>query len=169
MRTRNGKIARLPRNVREELNVRLERSEQSPKLLAWLNALPEVQEILRKEFNGEPVSKQNLSRWRLGGYQDWVNRQDFLDDARMADDFVSRIDKKIPGKAPVDQTATVLAARYGCLLMRWDGECTREFEAKTRVLNGLCRNVVELQREEHQTRKPVRSGPVKAGHAQSRL
>ena len=38
MKTRNGKIARLPHHVREELNVRLERSEPSPQLPAWLEA-----------------------------------------------------------------------------------------------------------------------------------
>ena len=39
MNARNGKIARLPRQIRDELNERLERSEPGPQLLAWLNAL----------------------------------------------------------------------------------------------------------------------------------
>ena len=43
--SRVGKIARLPHEVREELNVRLERSERSPQLPAWLNALPEVNQF----------------------------------------------------------------------------------------------------------------------------
>ena len=70
MKTRNGKIARLPRLVREKLNERLERSEPGPQLLDWLNALPEVREILRRDFAGVPVSKQNLSQWRRGGFQE---------------------------------------------------------------------------------------------------
>ena len=41
--TRNGKIARLPRGVRQELNRRLHEGEQGKRLVAWLNALPEVQ------------------------------------------------------------------------------------------------------------------------------
>ena len=93
MKTRNGKIARLPHHVREELNVRLERSERSPQLLAWLNALPEVREFVQREFGGEPVSKHNLSQWRLGGFQDWLTRRDFFADARNADDFVSERQK----------------------------------------------------------------------------
>jgi len=36
--TRNGKIARLPRAVRQELNRRLDEGEQGKKLVAWLNA-----------------------------------------------------------------------------------------------------------------------------------
>jgi hypothetical protein len=46
MNARNGKIARLPRPVREELNERLERSAESPGLLQWLNGLPEVKTLL---------------------------------------------------------------------------------------------------------------------------
>ncbi len=45
MHARNGKIARLPAALREELNSRLEQSEESPELLQWLNALPQVQEV----------------------------------------------------------------------------------------------------------------------------
>ena len=43
--TRNGKIVRLPREVRQQLNRRLQDGEQGKKLVAWLNALPEVQAI----------------------------------------------------------------------------------------------------------------------------
>jgi hypothetical protein len=52
MSPRNGKIARLPRSIRDELNNRLEDSEESPELLDWLNALPDVREVLRKQFAG---------------------------------------------------------------------------------------------------------------------
>ena len=62
MKTRTGKIARLPREVREELNLRLERPEPGPQILAWLN--------------GEPVTKQNLSHWRQGGFRNWLTRED---------------------------------------------------------------------------------------------
>jgi hypothetical protein len=70
MKSRNGKIARLPAEIRQELNQRLERSEPSTQLLPWLNALPEVQQVLREEFEGVPINKQNLSQWRRGGFQE---------------------------------------------------------------------------------------------------
>ena len=152
MKTRNGKIARLPHNVREELNVRLERSERGPQLLAWLNALPEVRAFVQREFNGEPVSKHNLSQWRLGGFQDWLTRREFFAETRSADDFVAERQNGRE-KVPADQAATILAVRFAGLIGRWNGECTRDFEARARVLNGLCRGVAELQREAHKANR----------------
>jgi len=42
--TRNGKIARLPMAVREELNLRMEQGVEGAGLLAWLNGLPKPKE-----------------------------------------------------------------------------------------------------------------------------
>jgi hypothetical protein len=73
MKTRTGKIARLPKLIRDELNHRLENGAAAPELLAWLNALPEVQRVLAEKFQGCPLTKHNLSDWRRGGYADWSN------------------------------------------------------------------------------------------------
>ena len=70
-RTRIGKIARLPKEVREELNRRLQDGEPGEQLLDWLNALPKVRKILAAQFGGRPITKQNLCEWRQGGYRDW--------------------------------------------------------------------------------------------------
>ena len=78
MITRNGKIARLPRQVRHHLNCRLEDGEPGKQLVEWLNGLPEVQEVLKLRFGGRPFSEQNLSEWKQGGYQDWLKLQESL-------------------------------------------------------------------------------------------
>src|ERR1700756_5721082 len=69
--TRRGKIARLPRDIRDELGERLENGEGGSSLVAWLNSLPAVKQVLEQEFGGRAVNEQNLSEWRQGGYQDW--------------------------------------------------------------------------------------------------
>jgi hypothetical protein len=74
--THNGKIARLPRNIRDELNHRLENGETSGMILPWLNALPTVQAVLAAEFQASLINGQNLSNWRKGGYQDWLKQQE---------------------------------------------------------------------------------------------
>jgi hypothetical protein len=73
---RNGKIARLPREVRERLNRRLEDGEQGKKLVVWLNEMPEVQAVLATEFRGKAINGQNLTEWRQGGYRDWLAQQE---------------------------------------------------------------------------------------------
>jgi hypothetical protein len=72
--TRRGKIARLPQAIREELNQRLENGEQGGRLLEWLNALPEVKQMLEQDFEAQPISDTNLSAWRNGGFRDWQAR-----------------------------------------------------------------------------------------------
>ena len=42
---RNGKIARLPKHLREELNRRLDHGERGQALLHWLNSRPDVRAL----------------------------------------------------------------------------------------------------------------------------
>ena len=65
---RKGKIGRLPHAVREELNRRLWDGEAGGSLLAWLNGLPRAE--------ARAITKQNLSEWRKGGWEDWLGRQE---------------------------------------------------------------------------------------------
>src|SRR5436305_4811887 len=79
MRTRVGKIARLPKEIRDELNGRLESGEPGKQLVEWLNELPKVKKVLAEQFGGSPVTEQNLSEWRRGGFQDWLKRAETRD------------------------------------------------------------------------------------------
>jgi hypothetical protein len=74
--TRKGKIARLPKPIRDELNQRIENGESGPELIAWLNPLPDVQRVLAEHFEDRPIRVQNISEWRQGGYQDWLQLQE---------------------------------------------------------------------------------------------
>ena len=73
---RISKIARLPHTIREELNRRLLDGQPQGVILPWLNGLPAVQEVLRQQFQGVPVSEKNLSDWRHSGYADWLLRRE---------------------------------------------------------------------------------------------
>jgi hypothetical protein len=76
MSTHNGKIGRLPSEIREQLNQRLFDGETATTLLPWLNSLPAMQTLLAERFAGQPVSEQNLSQWRTGGYEQWQKQQE---------------------------------------------------------------------------------------------
>jgi hypothetical protein len=145
---RNGKIARLPREIREQLNRRLQNGEQGGPLLAWLNELPEVSALLAREFGGIPVSKQNLCEWRAGGFVEWQARQKTLEKARELAADAGEITKATDGKL-TDHLATVLAVRYASALAGWDGEVTEELRKELRALHGVCQDVVELRRGDH--------------------
>ena len=68
-----GKIQRAPLEIREGLNRRLLNGELGPQVLPWLNGLADVQRICRDHFAGEEVSSKNLSDYRTGAYQKWLN------------------------------------------------------------------------------------------------
>jgi hypothetical protein len=153
MNARTGKIARLPRSLRLQLNERLERSQPGPKLLAWLNALKEVKQIVQNDFAGIPISKQNLSEWRKGGFEEWLARRDLCEDARDLRELSQDMDDEGSDSVLADDAAMVLAARFGSLIANWNGEVDEKFEAKSRVLNRLCRSIVQLQRGMHRSRR----------------
>ena len=70
--TRIGKIARLSHNLREHLNLKLHDGLPAKSILPWLNSLPEVKTILAADFDSRPITKQNLSEWKHGGFRDWL-------------------------------------------------------------------------------------------------
>src|SRR5205085_7915166 len=68
-----------PHSTREEINRRLQNNQQAKTILPWLNSLPEVKTLLAAEFDSAPITKQNLSEWKNGGFRDWLVRQDALE------------------------------------------------------------------------------------------
>ncbi len=145
---RTGKIARLPREIRDELNRRLQDAEPGDTLLPWLNALPEVQTVLARQFGGVAISKQNLSEWRGGGFVEWQARQEALADARELAADAAEVEAVTGGRL-TDHLATVLGARYASALSGWDGEPSDQFRQKLKVLRGMCQDIVELRRGDH--------------------
>jgi len=76
MRTRTGKIARLPATIREELNRRFNNGSLAKDLVPWLNELPDVKRVMNELFGGRPITEDNLSQWRRGGFQDWLRDEE---------------------------------------------------------------------------------------------
>ncbi|HSI13911.1 MAG TPA: hypothetical protein VK961_17830 [Chthoniobacter sp.] len=74
--TRTGKIARLPQAIRQRLNERLADGEPQQLLVAWLNEHEIVRERLERFHGGRPITEQNLSDWKAGGFRDWERHQE---------------------------------------------------------------------------------------------
>jgi len=174
MPTRNGKVANLPNDIRDQLNLRLLEGETSRELAAWLNALPEVQSVLRLKFNGAPVSEVNLTHWRQGGYLQWTTERECFESARALADA----DGELAGAGlSAERLLNVLTVRFGQLLMRWDftGDETiaasaafSETAKKARILQGISRSVLAIHRLQSQSARrksepAISSEPIRRG------
>ena len=157
MATRNGKIANLPNDIREQLNLRLLEGETGRELAAWLNALPEVQSILASQFNGSGISEVNLTHWRQGGYLQWLTERECFDSARALADGDSAFAES---GLSAERLLNMLTLRYGQLLLRWDrspDEGVSEAQAfdlmakKARILQGISRSLLAIHRLQSQS------------------
>jgi hypothetical protein len=133
---RQGKIARLPLSVREQLNARLMAGEPASKVLPWLNALPETKRILDEDFEGLLVSDQNLSEWRKGGYQEWLKRRERLDHTRELAQYSVKLARANGGS--ITEGAIAIASGYILeLLEACDGKL--DPETATELITGLAK------------------------------
>ncbi len=142
---RNGKIARLPHGVREQLNRRLQNGEQGKTLVAWLNSLPAVAVMLATEFDGKPIREQNLSEWRKGGYRDWLLRQDAMEAVRRLNAGDSEL-LETAGAGFADKVALWLTVRYLVAGQNMENESG---ELDWRRLREFCSDLVALRRGDH--------------------
>ncbi len=142
---RSGKIARLPRSIRDELNQRLDDGGLGVQLVAWLNELPEVKEVLAAYFEGRVITEDNLSEWRRGGFLDWRSQRDAL--AFIAD---MRSEGNELGKVTVAELAEpltmALMAHYTAAVNRSNGDDIEEPRERVKRLSKSLRDVVRLRR-----------------------
>jgi hypothetical protein len=115
--SRRGKIARLPAAIRRQLNERLENGQPAKPLIHWLHSLPEVQAVLAAQFEGQPITPNNLTRWKQGGFKDWLEDQRALEAAaavfEQADDL-----KEMAREDLADRMTLVLTAKMAMELQR---------------------------------------------------
>ena len=127
---RNGKIARLPKPIREELNRRLDQGTPGGPLLQWLNSLPEVQVVLAADFGGRPINKQSLSQWRHGGYAEWLRLRETR---TLAGQILAEARELQPaGRPPLtDQLSTWVLIRYLMVVRNSSGRPARNERIST--------------------------------------
>jgi hypothetical protein len=115
--TRTGKIARLPREVRDQLNRRLSDGEKGRKLVRWLNSVPSVQAVSTAEFGGRSINEPNLTEWKKGGYREWLDQQEAKQFVPLLADEADELN---PATGPpfTDQMAVWLAARLMVVVRR---------------------------------------------------
>jgi hypothetical protein len=141
--TSNGKIARLPHDIRDQIHTRLRDGEEGKQILAWLNALPEVKARLAAAFGGQPISPANLTQWKKRSHAAWLIEQAAL---AQANRFISECRQLAQaGEGTVtDNLSTFVTAQYALATQQYGGE--PDPRAQWKHLRALCHDVVGLRR-----------------------
>lgn len=130
-----GKIGRLPEEVREQLNGRLENGEESPGLVDWVNGLPTVQSV---------VAAEDMAEWMEGGYRDWVAQRRALQETQGLAVAVSALQGG-GGQGLTGTLAQFLAAQYAVAARAMVRDAAGK-PVELERLRALCRDVAQLQR-----------------------
>jgi hypothetical protein len=161
---RNGKIARLPLAVRTELNQRLRNGETGRDLLAWLNGLPDVKQV-RDCFTGAELTESNLSRWRDGGYEDWLEEERTREAALALAHRAASLEG-FSLETLTQNMTLVTIARLALELRRI--EAMQDDAARFKCLRDLMWGLIFLRRGEAESERLKREQERKAGFRLSR-
>ena len=152
-----GKIARLSKTTRDQLNQRLDDGQSAADLLRWLNRLPECKAMLKDKFGSRPITRQNLSEWKSGGYQTWLRLQQAREGVRFLAEQAADLEKD--EQRSIARGGTTLADRLGALVSVQLLTAIQELEAITEPgrrwqrLTEIVGQLTRLRREDHQGRR----------------
>jgi hypothetical protein len=146
---RHCKIARLPVDLRQRLNLML---RDGAPYNAIIRAFREL---------GHHLNKANLSHWNAGGFLDWLREQALLEEARARLDFSFSVLKDHNADLVDQASLRVAVIRMYTLLTQFDpatltNKLAESPGAYVRVLNALCHlthTALELRRDHDQ--KPL--------------
>jgi hypothetical protein len=144
--SRNGKIARLPEPIREQINRRLQDGENGREIIKWLNSVDEVKAALSEGFDSCQITDGNLCEWRRRGYRDWQAQQFALAEARRVMSEGRELAQTGKG-ALADNLAVWITGRY-VLATRKLMENGDDASA-WKMLRELCHDLVALRRGDH--------------------
>ena len=146
-RSRSFNIARLPLEIRDQLNTRLADGEPGIRLVEWLNSNPEVMKVMAEQFDGRPITESNISEWRSGGYEEWRILHAFLDETRVVSENAGDIaDTGISS----DHLRIVLLAQHAHLFQNLGIMPKDEFNHRLNAVKKLTASIMNMQRAELQ-------------------
>ena len=172
--SRIGKIARLPHDIREQLNRRLLDGQSGTEILQWVNELPQCRQMLAQKFGDRPIDDNNLYEWRHGGYEEWLWHEDRRDRLGTNFEHIAKLDAVGDGSQVADRLGAIVAAELATALNMLEGisdmndrwfrlrEISREL---TRFRRENCNNgrlrLAEQRLETETERQRERSQPEK--------
>jgi hypothetical protein len=141
---RNGKIARLPRALRDRINLALYHRTPAKDLARALNQMPEVKAVLAQYFNGRPLKQQNINEWKQGGYRDWLHHRQILEQQRELAADAKDLSDTASGLP--DSLFGLLTLNYADLMMNRESQTPEEFEKKRKELSLVSQDISRMHR-----------------------
>ncbi|MGZ4962756.1 MAG: phage protein Gp27 family protein [Limisphaerales bacterium] len=143
---RNGNVAQLPKAVRDKINHML------------LDGVIYADIIENLGEDGKHLQISNLSRWKDGGFQDWLKERQQVDTLRGFFELVMDMVANTEAEEIPDLTVKLLAARVcGVLTKLTPAELQNTISDDPKALSRLLSLVPKLSREALRTRKYHRS------------
>src|SRR5579862_4219831 len=149
--SRTGKIARLPRAIREELNHRLDDGQAGPEIIAWLNGLKECKAMLSERFEGRPINEQNLSDWKQGGYEDWRRQEETIERVSLLLERGDDVDETTGGNELADRIGSVVAVELAQAVQ--DLRTIADGKERWRRLQEISTELARLRRGDHHAKR----------------
>ena len=147
--SRTGKIARLPLQVREQINTRIQNGGKGQDIVAWLNSLKEVKAALSKHFDNPTINAGNFSEWKLGGYRDWEAQQFAVAESRRIVEEGKELGEAGQG-ALADKLGTWVVGQYIMATRKMREKLEDGDDAGAwKLLRELCHDLVALRRGDH--------------------
>lgn len=144
---RNGKIARLPYDTREELNHRLRNGHPAADILKWLNNDPLCKHILADQFDSPTITKQNLYEWTRGGYQAWLRLQESREQVEVLREQSSDLEKDTGDCSIADRITTLLSVQLLAAIQQL--ETIKDPKERWLQTKDLLHELHRLRREDH--------------------
>ena len=148
---RNGKIAHLPRDLRDRVCQCIYENASLTQLAKELNEIPQVQSMLAARFEAVPISQQNLSEWKAGGYRDWLLKRQLLD--HQAETVADAQELAQTAEGLADHLFGMLTLDYAQIMMNRQKDDEATFEKKRAALSILSQDIVRLRRCSIQARR----------------
>ena len=145
--SRIGKIARLPHDIREQLNRRIQDGQSGPDILAWVNDLPQCRQMLAQKFSGHPIDECNLYEWRYGGYEEWLYHEDRRDLLRARFEYIAKLDAVGDSNQAAEQLSVLVASELSRALNYIEG--INEMDVRWDRLKEICKLLSRFRRENH--------------------
>ena len=145
MTTRKSKIARLPFNIREQLNHQIMDNVPAKDILSWLNTDPMVRHYMERLFQNRYITEQNLSEWRQDAYQEWLDYRSCVEDVRDLSEQAARAAlTDISG----EHLLVALTAMFARMIKNMEKTDEIAFNRRVLVVQNLIKMALSLRRSE---------------------